>query len=203
MLATLGPLMRKTTTITCAAVALAAAVAGCGSSSSSAAPGVQLAPSSGATAATSTAASSSATTSASASATSTTTSSTPLPAALKTKPTVSIPSGAPPTKLVVKDLIKGTGPAATANSTVNVQYVGKVYKGGKQFDASWNDGSGQPVSLPLSGVIKGWQQGIPGMKIGGRRELIIPPSLGYGATAQSKIPANSTLVFVIDLHGLS
>ncbi len=196
--------MRKTTTITCAALALAAAVAGCGSSSSSsAAPGVQLAPSDGATSATSTAASSSATTSASASATSTTTSSTPLPAALKTKPTVSIPSGPPPKKLVVKDLVKGTGAAATPSSTVNVQYVGELYKGGKQFDASWNDGSGQPVSLPLSGVIKGWQQGIPGMKIGGRRELIIPPSLGYGATAQSKIPANSTLVFVIDLHGLS
>jgi peptidylprolyl isomerase len=187
---------------TLATLGAAVAVAGCGSSSS-AAPGVQLAPSAGATAATSTAASSSATTSASASATSTTTSSTPLPAALKTKPKVSIPSGPPPSKLVVKDLIKGSGPAATASSTVNVQYVGEVYKGGKQFDASWNDGSGQPVSLPLSGVIKGWQQGIPGMKIGGRRELIIPPSLGYGATAQSKIPANSTLVFVIDLHGIS
>ncbi|MFZ1997738.1 MAG: FKBP-type peptidyl-prolyl cis-trans isomerase [Solirubrobacteraceae bacterium] len=196
--------MRKTTTITCAAVALAAAVAGCGSSSTKAA-GVQTAPSGGATSATSTAAASSATTSssASASATSTTTSSTPLPAALKTKPKVSIPSGPPPSKLVIKDLIKGTGPAATASSTVNVQYVGVLYKGGKQFDASWNDGSGQPVSLPLTGVIKGWQQGIPGMKIGGRRELIIPPSLGYGATAQSKIPANSTLVFIIDLHALS
>jgi peptidylprolyl isomerase len=198
--------MRKTTTITCAALSLAAVLAGCGGSSSSgsAAPGVQLAPQAGATSATSTAsASTSATTSASASATSTTTSSTPLPAALKTKPTVAIPKGPPPSKLVVKDLVKGTGPAATAGSTVNVQYVGELYKGGKQFDASWNDGSGQPVSLPLTGVIKGWQQGIPGMKIGGRRELIIPPSLGYGATAQSKIPANSTLVFVIDLHGLS
>jgi len=116
---------------------------------------------------------------------------------------VPIPSGPPPKKLIVKDLIKGTGAAATANSTVNVQYVGELYKGGKQFDASWDDGSGQPVSLPLSGVIKGWQQGIPGMKIGGRRELIIPPSLGYGATAQAKIPANSTLVFVIDLHAIS
>jgi peptidylprolyl isomerase len=195
--------MPKTTTITSAALALAAAVAvaGCGGSSQAAAPGVTLAPSAGATSATSTAAAS--TTSASASATSTTTSNTPLPAALKTKPKVAIPSGAPPSKLVVKDLIKGTGPAATANSTVNVQYVGELYKGGKQFDASWNDGSGQPVSLPLSGVIKGWQQGIPGMKVGGRRELIIPPGLGYGATAQSKIPANSTLVFVIDLHGVS
>ncbi len=197
--------MRKTTTITCAAFVLAAAVAGCGSSgSTSKAAGIVTAPSGGATSATSTAsASSSATTSASASATSTTTSSTPLPAALKTKPKVSIPSGAPPSKLVVKDLIKGTGAAATASSTVNVQYVGVLYKGGKQFDASWNDGSGQPVSLPLTGVIKGWQQGIPGMKIGGRRELIIPPSLGYGATAQSKIPANSTLVFIIDLHAIS
>ena len=193
--------MPKTTTITCAALALAAAIAGCGGSSQPAAPGVTPAPSAGATAATSTAVAS--TTSASASATSTTTSNTPLPAALKAKPKVTIPSGAPPKNLVVKDLIKGTGPAATANSTVNVQYVGELYKGGKQFDASWNDGSGQPVSLPLSGVIKGWQQGIPGMKVGGRRELIIPPSLGYGATAQSKIPANSTLVFVIDLHGVS
>jgi FKBP-type peptidyl-prolyl cis-trans isomerase len=197
--------MRKTITITCAALALAAAAAGCGSSSSSKAAGVQLAPAGGATSATSTAAASSATSSgtASASATSTTTSSTPLPAALKTKPKVSIPSGAPPKKLVVKDLVKGTGAAATAGSTVTVQYVGVLYKGGKQFDASWNDGSGQPVSLPLTGVIKGWQQGIPGMKIGGRRELIIPPSLGYGATAQSKIPANSTLVFIIDLHSIS
>ena len=192
--------MPTKTSITCAALALAAAVAGCGSSQS-AAPGVQLAPSAGATSATSTAAASSA--SSSASATSTTTSNTPLPTALKTKPKVAIPSGAPPAKLVVKDLIKGTGPAATPSSTVNVQYVGELYKGGKQFDASWNDGSGQPVSLPLSGVIKGWQQGIPGMKVGGRRELIIPPSLGYGSTAQSKIPANSTLVFVIDLHGVS
>lgn len=193
--------MRKTTTITCAAIALAAAIAGCGSSTTTAA-GVQLAPSAGATAATSTTASTTSTTT-STSASATSTSSTPLPAALKTKPKVSIPSGPPPSKLVVKDLIKGTGPAATATSTVNVQYVGVLYKGGKQFDASWNDGSGQPVSLPLSGVIKGWQQGIPGMKVGGRRELIIPPSLGYGSTAQAKIPANSTLVFIIDLHGVS
>jgi peptidylprolyl isomerase len=198
--------MRKTTqktTIIGVAVALAAAVAGCGSSST--APGVQLAPSAGATAASSTAAASASTTStsASASATSTTTSSTPLPAALKSKPKVTPPSGPAPKKLVIKDLIKGSGPVATPTSTVNVQYVGVLYKGGKQFDASWNDGSGQPVSLPLSGVIKGWQQGIPGMKIGGRRELIIPPGLAYGPTAQAKIPANSTLVFVIDLHGLS
>ena len=191
--------MRKTTTLTLAVLGLAAGVAGCGSSS--AAPGVQLAPSAGLTADTTTVASASATSSTTASSTST--SSTPLPAALKTKPTVAIPSGAPPKTLEIKDLIKGTGPAATASSTVTVQYVGVLYKGGKQFDASWNDGSGQPVQLPLSGVIKGWQQGIPGMRVGGQRELIIPPSLGYGSAAQAKIPANSTLVFVIDLHGVS
>jgi peptidylprolyl isomerase len=190
--------MRNRPTLTCAAVAVAAALAGCGSST---APGVQLAPPNGATADTTAAASASLTTSTSASATSTST--TPLPAALKTKPKVVPPSGPPPKKLVVKDLIKGTGPAAAAGSTVNVQYVGVLYKGGTQFDASWNDGSGQPVQLPLSSVIPGWQQGIPGMRVGGRRELIIPASLGYGSRVQAKIPANSALIFVIDLHGVA
>jgi FKBP-type peptidyl-prolyl cis-trans isomerase len=194
--------MRNRSIIVCAVIALAAALAGCGSST---APGVQLAPSSGATADSTTAAASASTSTTATSTTtsSTSTSTTPLPAALRTKPKVVIPKGKPPTKLVVKDLITGTGPAATASSTVDVQYVGELYANGKQFDASWNDGSGQPVSLPLSGVIPGWQQGIPGMKVGGRRELIIPASLGYGATAQAKIPANSALVFVIDLHGVS
>jgi peptidylprolyl isomerase len=193
--------MRKTLILTCALIALATAVAGCGSSST--ASGVQLAPSSGQTAAAVTA-TASASTSTSTSASATSTSSTPLPAALKTKPKVVPPSGPPPKTLVIKDLIKGTGPAAKPNSTVTVQYVGVLYKGGKQFDASWNDGSGQPTSLPLSGVIKGWQQGIPGMKVGGRRELIIPASLGYGAAGSPpKIPANAALVFVIDLHATS
>jgi peptidylprolyl isomerase len=190
--------MRKPLTLTCALTALALAVAGCGSST---APGVQLAPSSGATAAASVA---TPTTSSTTTASSTSTSTTPLPAALKTKPKVVPPSGPAPKKLVIKDLIKGTGPVATATSTVSVQYVGILYKGGKQFDASWDDGSGQPATLPLSGVIKGWQEGIPGMRVGGRRELIIPPSLGYGAAGSPpKIPANATLVFVIDLHGVS
>jgi peptidylprolyl isomerase len=190
--------MRKPLTLISALLALATAVAGCGSSS--AAPGLQLAPSQGQTeaAVTATASSSTATSAA------TSTSTTPLPAALKTKPTVVPLSGPPPKTLVIKDLIKGTGPAATANSTVTVQYVGVLYKGGKQFDASWNDGSGQPTSLPLTGVIKGWQQGIPGMRVGGRRELIIPSNLGYGAAGSPpKIPANAALVFVIDLHGIS
>jgi peptidylprolyl isomerase len=180
-------------------IALAACLSACGSSSSTAA-GVQPAPSAGATADSTTATT---TASSAASTTATSTSTTPLPAALKTKPPVVVPTGPAPKKLVIRDLIKGTGPVATAASTVSVQYVGVLYKGGKQFDASWNDGSGQPVSFPLSGVIQGWQQGIPGMRVGGRRELIIPPSLAYKNQAQAKIPANSTLVFVIDLHGVS
>lgn len=188
----------KTLTLIFAVLALAAAVAGCGTST---APGIVLAPSSGATA-------DSATTAASASASATTSTSsapaTPLPSALKTEPNVSPPTGAPPKTLVVKDLIKGTGPAVTStNQTLTVQYVGKVYKTGKVFDASWSHPGAQPTALPLSGVIPGWQKGLIGMKVGGRRELIIPPSEGYGATAQAKIPANSTLVFVIDLHSIS
>jgi peptidylprolyl isomerase len=190
---------QKTLPLIFAVLALAAAVAGCGSST---APGIVLAPSNGATA-------ESPTTAASASASSTTTSasstsSTPLPSALKTEPKFSPPSGPPPTKLVVKDLIKGTGPAITSPSqTATVQYVGQVYKTGKVFDASWAHPGAQPVPLPLSGVIPGWQQGMIGMKVGGRRELIIPPSLGYRNQAQAKIPANSTLVFVVDLHSVS
>lgn len=188
----------KTLSLIFAVLALAAAVAGCGTST---APGIVLAPSSGATADTATAAS------ASASATTTSTSSapaTPLPSALKTEPQFSPPTGAPPKTLVVKDLIKGTGPAVTSpNQTLTVQYVGKVYKTGKVFDASWSHPGAQPTALPLSGVIPGWQKGLIGMKVGGRRELIIPPSEGYGSTAQAKIPANSTLVFVIDLHSIS
>jgi FKBP-type peptidyl-prolyl cis-trans isomerase len=190
--------MRKPITLTCALFGLGAAVAGCGSST---APGVQLAPQGGQTAAAVTLPSSSATTTTTSA---TSTSTTPLPAALKTKPKVVVPTGPPPKQLKIKDLIKGTGPAATASSTVDVQYVGVLYKNGKQFDASWNDGSGTPVSLPLSGVIKGWQQGIPGMRVGGRRELIIPSNLAYGAAGSPpKIPPNSALVFVIDLHGVS
>ncbi len=188
--------MRNRLSISCVLIALTAALAGCGSS---AAPGVQLAPSAGATAASASAAPSSSSTTTS----STSTTTTPLPAALKTKPQVVPPSGAPPKQLVVKDLIKGTGPAASAGSTVTVQYVGVVYKGGQQFDASWDHPGAQPLTSPLSGLIPGWQQGIPGMRVGGRRELIIPPNLAYGNQAKPKIPASSTLVFVIDLHGVA
>jgi peptidylprolyl isomerase len=186
---------RKTFPSLVAVLALAAAVTGCGSST---APGVQLAPQSGATADSATATTTSTT------ASSTSTSTTPLPAALKKEPVFSVPKGPAPSKLVVKDLIKGTGPAITSVSqTVTVAYVGKVYKTGKVFDASWDHPGAAPLTDPLSGLIKGWQEGMLGMHVGGRRELIIPPSLGYGSEAQAKIPANSTLVFMIDLRSLS
>jgi peptidylprolyl isomerase len=123
--------------------------------------------------------------------------------ALATKPTVSPPSGAAPKKLVVKDLVTGTGPVATKTSKVTVMYVGVLYKGGKQFDASWDRNLPFSTTLGQGGVIKGWDQGIPGMKVGGRRELIIPPDLAYGPGGRPPtIPANSPLVFVVDLESV-
>jgi peptidylprolyl isomerase len=116
------------------------------------------------------------------------------------KPTVRVPKGKPPTKLIVKDLREGTGPAAKPGDTVSVQYVGVNYKGGKQFDASWD--RGEPFSFPLGSgqVIKGWDLGVAGMKVGGRRLLIIPPDLGYGPQGSPPvIKPNETLVFVVDL----
>jgi peptidylprolyl isomerase len=188
---------RQTLTLIFAVLALGAAVAGCGSST---APGVVLAPSAGATADSTTASTSTTATTSSATSTSTT----PLPSALKTEPQFSVPTGPAPSKLLVKDLIKGTGPAITsASQTVTVAYVGKVYKTGKVFDAYWAHPGKAPLTDPLTNLIPGWQKGMIGMKVGGRRELIIPPSEGYGSTAQAKIPANSTLVFVIDLHAVS
>jgi peptidylprolyl isomerase len=122
------------------------------------------------------------------------------PAAPAKKPTVNVPKGKAPKKLVIKDLREGTGPAAQAGQTVTVQYVGVNFKGGKQFDASWD--RGEPFSFPLGGgqVIQGWDQGVQGMKVGGRRMLVIPPDLGYGPDGQPPvIKPNETLVFVIDL----
>jgi peptidylprolyl isomerase len=118
---------------------------------------------------------------------------------------VVIPKGAAPRTLVIKDLITGTGPAATPGSMVTVNYVGSLYKGGKEFDSSWKTGQPfAPFKLGAGSVIKGWDKGLVGMKVGGRRELIIPPSLAYGAGGSPPvIPANATLVFVVDLLGVS
>jgi FKBP-type peptidyl-prolyl cis-trans isomerase len=121
----------------------------------------------------------------------------------KTKPKVHVPKGAPPKRLVVKDLEEGSGPEAKAGDEVTVQYVGVNYKSGKEFDASWDRGEPFTFTLGAGEVIRGWDQGVEGMKVGGRRELIIPPNLGYGPTGSPPvIPANETLVFVVDLVGV-
>lgn len=127
-----------------------------------------------------------------------------VPPALAKKPTVSIPTGPAPKTLVTKDLVVGTGKAAASGATVTVNYVGELYKGGKEFDSSWSRNQPFTTALSASSVIQGWVKGIAGMKVGGRRELIIPPSLGYGAAGSPPtIPANATLVFVVDLLSVS
>jgi peptidylprolyl isomerase len=116
------------------------------------------------------------------------------------KPVVEVPSGPPPTTLETKDIVTGDGPAAQAGDQLTVQYVGVDYQTGKEFDTSW--GKPQPFKFQLGGgqVIPGWDQGVAGMKVGGRRELIIPPNLAYGAQGQPPaIGPNATLIFVIDL----
>jgi peptidylprolyl isomerase len=121
----------------------------------------------------------------------------------KTKPKVEAPSGAPPKELVTNDLEEGSGPEAKAGDTVTVQYVGVNYKTGKEFDSSWSRSEPFPFELGAGGVIPGWEQGIEGMKVGGRRELIIPPELGYGAAGSPPvIPPNETLIFVVDLEAV-
>jgi peptidylprolyl isomerase len=117
-----------------------------------------------------------------------------------TKPVVAIPAGPPPTTLVIKDLRVGTGAEAVSGKNVVVQYVGVSWSTGKQFDASWDRNQPLPFQLGSGGAIKGWDQGIVGMRVGGRRELIIPPDLAYSAAGYPPdIGPNETLVFVIDL----
>lgn len=124
----------------------------------------------------------------------------PISKDLSKKPKIPRPKGDTPSQLVVKDIVEGKGAAAQPGDTVQVQYVGVSFSNGEQFDASWDNGA--PFDFPLGQqqVIPGWDQGVVGMKVGGRRELVIPPDLGYGE--QGSPPAilpNETLVFVIDL----
>ncbi|WP_157247333.1 FKBP-type peptidyl-prolyl cis-trans isomerase [Nonomuraea typhae] len=102
-----------------------------------------------------------------------------------------------PKDLVVKTLIKGTGKPVEATQTLDVHYTGKIWGTDKEFDSSW--ASGQPANFPLSGVIQGWQKGLTGVPVGSRVVMSIPPAMGYGAQEQKGIPANSTLVFVVDV----
>lgn len=133
---------------------------------------------------------------------STATAKTPTSGALSKEPKVTPPSGPAPSKLEIKDLITGTGAEAKAGETVTVNYVGVLYKGGKEFDASWKRNEPFSFALGKGQVIAGWDQGVVGMKVGGRRELIIPSELAYKAKGSPPtIPPNAPLVFVIDLLG--
>jgi peptidylprolyl isomerase len=128
---------------------------------------------------------------------------TPTSGPLATEPKVTPPSGPEPTKLETKDLIVGTGAETKAGQTVTVNYVGVLYKGGKEFDASWKRNEPFNFILGKGQVIAGWDQGVVGMKVGGRRELVIPASLAYGAKGSgTSIPPNAALVFVVDLLGV-
>jgi len=169
-----------------AAAALGIGLGGCGGSSK--APGVVLAPQGGATSQQATAAVTTPTTT-----TTTATVSTPTSGPLSKEPVFSVPTGAPPATLKEIDLITGTGATAAKGDE------------GKVFDASWNrHQTFGPFELGVGAVIKGWDQGLIGMKVGGRRELIIPPSLAYGKTGSPPtIPANAALVFVVDLLKVS
>jgi peptidylprolyl isomerase len=119
---------------------------------------------------------------------------------LSKKPQIEVPDTPPPCNLVVGDVVVGTGAAAKDGDHLTMKYVGVTYATGKQFDASWDRGQDFDFTLGAGNVIQGWDQGLVGMKVGGRRQLIIPPALGYGDQAQgADIPANSTLIFVVDL----
>jgi peptidylprolyl isomerase len=120
---------------------------------------------------------------------------------LNTKPEITVPSGKPPTELVERDIVEGDGEEVINGSKVTVQYVGVGYKTGEEFDASWDRGEPFTFSIGDREVIEGWDQGLRGMKEGGRRELVIPPDLAYGpAGAPPAIGPNETLIFVVDLE---
>lgn len=116
------------------------------------------------------------------------------------EPSISSPQGNPPAELVIEDVAVGNGKEAGSNSTLTVHYTLMSWSTGQIVESSW---SGQPATFPLSGVIQGWQEGIPGMKEGGRRLLVIPPALGYGESGSGPIAPNETLIFVVDLISVS
>lgn len=170
--------MLKPVLRTACALGAGLALGACGSSK---APGVELAPSAGATQAA--------------------VPTTPkVPPAIAKKPVVTPPKDCNVKQLVKRDLIAGTGATAQPGQSVTVNYVGVLCKTGKEFDSSWKRNQPFTTTLSSGNVITGWVQGIPGMKVGGRRELVIPPNLAYGSKGSgSTIPPNSTLVFVVDL----
>jgi peptidylprolyl isomerase len=115
-------------------------------------------------------------------------------------PTISKPEGSAPTELTTKDIIVGTGKEVLPTSTLTVHYTLMAWSTGKIVESSW---SGQPATFPLAGVVEGWQKGLPGAKEGGRRLLILPPAMGYGATGSGPIGPNETLIFAVDIIGVA
>jgi peptidylprolyl isomerase len=120
---------------------------------------------------------------------------------LNDKPEIDAPTGPAPESLQIEDIVEGTGDAAAASSTVDVHYLGVEYDSGEEFDSSWS--RGQSINFPLNRLVAGWQEGIPGMKVGGRRKLTIPPALAYGPAGSGHPLSGKTLIFVIDLLGVS
>lgn len=116
------------------------------------------------------------------------------------KPVIEVPQGPAPEDIVIRDIVVGDGPEAQPAGLVEVHYVGVDYESGEEFDSSWD--RGQSIEFPLTGLIAGWQEGIPGMKVGGRRELIIPPEAAYGPANGGHRLSGRTLIFVIDLLGV-
>lgn len=120
------------------------------------------------------------------------------------KPSVTIPDGDAPAELEVDDVVVGDGVEAVPGRNVIVHYVGVAWSDGKQFDASWDRGDTFDFRLGAGQVIQGWDQGVAGMKVGGRRRITIPPHLGYGSRgAGGVIKGGETLVFVVDLLGVN
>ena len=119
------------------------------------------------------------------------------------KPIIEVPAGDPPAELGIEDLVLGDGAEAASGAIVNVDYVGVSWSTGAEFDASWNRGDVFSFALGGGMVIQGWDQGVAGMKVGGRRRLTIPPAMGYGAQgAGGVIGPNETLIFTVDLRSL-
>ncbi len=118
----------------------------------------------------------------------------------QTKPEIEFVDGPAPEELVITDIRVGDGAEAQAGSTVNVHYLGVDFESGEEFDSSWN--RGQSITFPLASLVKGWQEGIPGMRVGGRRQLVVPPQLAYGPAGGGHRLSGRTLIFVIDLLGV-
>ncbi|WP_019630759.1 FKBP-type peptidyl-prolyl cis-trans isomerase [Actinomadura atramentaria] len=120
------------------------------------------------------------------------------------RPEIDFPEGQPPSYLDITDITVGDGAEAVKGSTVSMHYVGVSFSTGEEFDASWNRGSTLDFELGSGRVIKGWDMGIAGMKVGGRRKLVIPPHLAYGDRSPSPaIKPGETLIFVVDLVDVS